>query len=385
MTRVGHSHRWRMMVILPSLRIGGLERRAVKLCNTAVARGHHVRLVLGQAGGPLSSVLQPAVEVVDLGVPVNFVRRGLPRLWRAIRAFRPEVVVGLSNVGNLYGLPMARLQRVPAVFSVLGTMAGSETTNRLEVAIFRRMIALADVIFVNSQGVLESYEQAVPRLARKIQRIPNSLETSDFPVRDAEIRARKRAELGLTPDERVCITVARLTQAKDHATLLNAVAQLEAAGHRLTYVLVGGGPLRPALEQQRQDLGLRSNIHFLDDRDDVVELLQAADLFVLSSVREGMPNAVMEAMATGLAVVGTDVPGVRELVQPGRTGWAVPTRDPAALAGAIIAAIADPVARAAYGRAARARVEAEYEHERIMDRYFEVFGGVLERKTARHP
>lgn len=155
-------------------------------------------------------------------------------------------------------------------------------------------------------------------------------------------RAEARDVLGLADDEQVVGTVANFTPKKDQRSLLASTARLAASQRRLRVVLVGSGPLEDDLRAQVRREGLASRVLFTGSRDDVQRLLPAFDVFVLSSLHEGLPIALLEAMAAGLPVVATHVGGVPEAMTDGREGYLVSPRDVDALTAAIATLLDDP-------------------------------------------
>ncbi|MCF2529731.1 glycosyltransferase [Yinghuangia soli] len=170
-------------------------------------------------------------------------------------------------------------------------------------------------------------------------------------------RERARRLLDLDQDAFTCGVVANFTPKKDHAGLLEAHALLRQSEPGARLVLIGLGPLEAELRERASRPDLAGSVVFTGSRGDVPELLPAFDVFALGSRQEGLPVALMEAMATGLPVVVTDVGGMPEIVTDGVEGRVVPAGDPAALAAAFAEAAADPARRRAWGKAARLRSE----------------------------
>ncbi|MGW0662232.1 glycosyltransferase [Streptodolium elevatio] len=171
-------------------------------------------------------------------------------------------------------------------------------------------------------------------------------------------RERARRLLDLDPDAFTYGMVANFTPKKDHMGLLEAHALLRRGEPAARLVLIGLGPLEPQLRERASRPDLAGSVVFTGSRGDVPELLPAFDVFALGSRQEGLPVALMEAMATGLPVVVTDVGGMPEIVTDGVEGRVVPSGDPAALAAALAEAAADPARRRAWGKAARLRSES---------------------------
>jgi glycosyltransferase involved in cell wall biosynthesis len=177
-----------------------------------------------------------------------------------------------------------------------------------------------------------------------------------------------RGSLSLADDEFLWLTVGRLTQQKAYPNLFRAFAQVVKRLPRSTLLVVGRGPLRNELEDLARRLGLLASISFVGFRSDVASLLAAADAFVTASRYEGMPNVVIEALATGLPVVGTNVGGMPELIQDGANGYLVPPADPDALASAMSrVALASPKDRLEMGERGRAHVRDLCDLQQVMD------------------
>jgi glycosyltransferase involved in cell wall biosynthesis len=151
-----------------------------------------------------------------------------------------------------------------------------------------------------------------------------------------------RARLGIGPDALIAANVAALVPHKDHATLLRSAALVAEGMPTLQWAVAGEGPLRPALERLRADLGLDGRVHFLGHLDQPARLIADANCFVMSSREEGLGTSVLEAMALGIPVASTTAGGLPEMLHAG-AGLLVPPRDPAALAGAVVRLLSQPV------------------------------------------
>jgi glycosyltransferase involved in cell wall biosynthesis len=213
---------------------------------------------------------------------------------------------------------------------------------------------LSGLICVSHAAAASFAEAGVPRAMIHVAR--NGV-SATAPRRS---RATTRRELGLAADAPVAITVARLTAQKNHAALLAALPDILAVHPTFRLVLVGTGPLDAELRDYAARFG--EAVLFLGQRNDIADLLAAADLFVLPSLFEGLPLSLIEAMAAGLPTVATAIGGVDEAVDPGVTGLlATPER----LAEAVLGLLGDPAASAAMGRAARRRFETHFSSERM--------------------
>jgi glycosyltransferase involved in cell wall biosynthesis len=208
----------------------------------------------------------------------------------------------------------------------------------------------------------------VPR--RKLQLLGNGIDLGRFRPPSAEERARSRRSLGVTDDEIVCGAIGRLVWEKGYRELFQA-ACLSMDRHPKLKVIIAG-PVDPDKEDLLTDQDIveaqRSGVEFLGMRDDPEQLYWAMDLYVLASHREGFPRSAMEASASGLPVVATDIRGCRQVVDHARTGFLVPPRSPTDLATAIDGLTADSGLRSAYGLAARQKALDQFDQRSVIDR-----------------
>jgi glycosyltransferase involved in cell wall biosynthesis len=206
-----------------------------------------------------------------------------------------------------------------------------------------------------------------------IEVIPNGL---DFAELGAEAPlGGLREEIGVAPHELLVGAVGRLSPQKGLDHLVRAAAEL-APRRDLRFVIVGEGPLRADIERQIQEHGLEGRVLLLGRRDDVPQILGALDIFVLPSLREGTPMALLEAMGAGVAAIASDVGGVRDVVDEGRTGLMVPSADASALARAIARLADDAALRTALGRAAKDAVRLRFSAGAMERRYESVYRGI---------
>jgi len=225
--------------------------------------------------------------------------------------------------------------------------------HRLTRSLNRLTIAGDDHVFAVSEQVRDSM---APAVRARAEVLIHGVDVRAIAARRAE-RAAARAEHGVGDDDLVVVTVANLRANKDHPTMLQAARRLVDDGVPVTFLAVGQGPLEDELRARRDDLALGDRFRFLGYQADPVRVLAAGDLFCLSSRYEGLPIALLEALAMGLPAVVTAVGGVPAVVTDGVEGRLVEPGDPAALAAAI-AALADPAAREAAAHRAAARAEA---------------------------
>jgi glycosyltransferase involved in cell wall biosynthesis len=211
----------------------------------------------------------------------------------------------------------------------------------------------------------------------KIHTIRNGVDLDRF---TPALRTGARAELEARPGAIRIVIVGRLLPVKDHRTFLGAVRLLRDDGVDVAAFIVGDGPLAQDLRSQVVALGLESAVTFLGNRVDVQRVLAGCDIAVSSSTSEGLSNTVLEAMATGIPVVATDVGGTGELVVHGETGLLVPPGSPADLAGALATLAQDAARRSALGAAGRLRAEAEFSSPGMVEKYEELYLSLAARR-----
>ena len=230
---------------------------------------------------------------------------------------------------------------------------------------------IADGFVAVSDDVGSSVRHAYRPPRSRLTVIPNGVEVERY---GASIdRGVVRSSIGVPADAPMAIVVAKLMTQKGHVVLLDALHGVHEQFPQLRTVLVGEGELRGELEAQVQRERLGGQVVFLGDRADIPALLAASDVFVLPSLWEGLPMALLEAMASGLPVIASAVSGTRQVVEPGRSGVLVPPGDPDALSQAITRVLGDPAFAARLGAAARVRVEDCYSARAQAQRHVQLY------------
>ena len=261
---------------------------------------------------------------------------------------------GLARLGRAAGIPMiVRTEHLPYLLTDPGQQAEH-----------RAGLDLVDATVCVSQAAAESL-RAAGLTDRLLRTIPNGVSPSRVPGDRGTLRRR----LGLPPDAAVMLTVARFTPQKGHATLLAAWPHILAAEPRALLLLAGDGPVRRHVEAAAAGHG---TVRFLGNRDDVPDLMAAADLMILPSRFEGLPLVILEAMAADLPAVATDTPGTDEAVIDGETGLLVPPDDAPALA--------DPVARGRMAEAGQARWRRLFTASRMARDTLRLYDELLETR-----
>ncbi|PVZ07994.1 glycosyltransferase [Actinomycetospora cinnamomea] len=314
--------------------------------------------------------------------------RSVVRLWRHFRTHRPDVVLvaHFQRASLTLGRLVARLAGVPtqivAVHDMGLTSVGLRCLPRHVVETLFLTDALA--LLGPSQREYLHAEEGVGRYPWRRARefiVPNGVALPERPAVEQHeaTRAEVRAEWGAGPDDVVLGVVARLTPQKAHEVLFRAVARLRAQHPNVRVVLAGDGPRREELAAIVEREGLPDVVRFLGERRDVPRLLAGFDVFALSSKHEGVPIAVIEAMAAELPVVAPGVGGLPDVVGDGSEGFVVAPGDDAALADRLARLVADPDLRTALGKNARRRAEHEFTIEATARAFEDMVAAVARR------
>lgn len=348
--RAGNAGRIRVLWLIKGLGPGGAETLLVSMAQAAdhTTFDYHVAFVRGD-----KRHLVPRLEAA--GAKVHFVgagRGGWPAgLRRLVRDLRPDVIHAHSPLLAVAARAMCRTKpagRRPLMLSTEHnqwssyagpTRLANALTNRWD---DRRWAVSQDV----RESMWESQRDRVEVLVHGLGSAPPGTEPAS--------RDEVRAELGLRPDDIVACTVANLRSQKDYPNLMSAAVAATTAEPSLRFIAVGQGPLESELSELHRSLDLGDRFRFLGYRDDVPAILSAADMFVLGSRHEGLPVALMEAMAAGLPTVATNVGGVPEAVTDGVEGLLVPPGRADDFAAAVLSLARDPARRIRMGAAARA-------------------------------
>jgi glycosyltransferase involved in cell wall biosynthesis len=360
--------RIRILVVIGALDLGGAESHLAQVLPRLARDGFEIAVHTLTGRGALASALEKAgVRVIApsgsekgsksggfAGRASRAARAGLS-LARFMRSWKPDIVHFFLPEAYLVGAPIARVvssaKRVVSRRSLNDYQVKRPALARLERALHASMQALLG----NSAAVTaQLIAEGAP--ARRVHLIRNGIDLARFERPRA--RAALRAELGTSPDTVAIACVANLIPYKGHADLIDALARLPRDPPWELWCAGRDDGIGRALADRAAGLGGR--VKFLGARDDVPDLLAAADIGVLASHEEGFPNAVLEAMAARLPVVATRAGGIPEAIDDGKTGLLVPVRDPAALGAALVRLIGDAALRRRMGAEGRARVEAEF-------------------------
>jgi glycosyltransferase involved in cell wall biosynthesis len=353
-----------------SLNPGGTERLVIDLVTRLHADIPMAVCCLDEPGGWASEVERLGVGVTALGRQPGF----HPSLGGAIaRAAARHRATGIHahHYSPFVYSAIARVRRpgTALVFTEHGRVSDAPPSAKRRVAnvVLARLATGAFAVSADLRTHLLA--EGFPPRAMGV--IHNGIDIGPLP--STADRQAVRRDLGVGDDTLVVGTIARLDPVKHLEALLGASAHARTTGSRpVAVVVIGDGPERGALEQQAAALGIAEHVRFLGRRDDARRWLAGMDVYVNSSVSEGISLTILEAMAAGLPVVATRVGGTPEIVDE-TSGVLVPARDVPALAGALVALGADAARRGALGAAARARVESAFTLDRMVAAYRRIY------------
>lgn len=364
--------------VLNEFGVGGMENVALNVIDLTRERYAH-RIVSMHGEGAL------APRARALGIPVTALGKkpgkdigAYIRLCRVLRASDASLV----HTYNIGALDVAFWARAAGVRYIVHAEHGRDSADPQGLSPKYRWLrrALAPLIakFIPVSADLERWlSDSVGIASSKIRLIRNGIDTDRFGgLTVAPSQQSKR------PGETIqVVTVGRLDPVKGFDTLVEAFAALveSGAGRNVSLNIVGDGPLRSALAEQIERLGLNGCVKLSGNRDDVDQILAAADIYICSSIAEGIALTVLEAMASALAVVATDVGGNPELVEHERTGLLVNAGDVSGMAQALRRLIGDADERARFGENARCMVEMKFSRDRMVSDYCQLYDELLRR------
>lgn len=363
--------------ILSSLALGGQERVAFDLAVSQHRAGWNVSVVslAPPPDGPFAAELRRA------GVRVDRVARGRDgidpmlvfRLGMWLRRHHIDLVHTHNRMALIYGAPAGRMAGAAVVHTKHGYNP-RRGTRLLAGNLSGKLVAGFVAVSEETAAVARERKEIAET---RLHVIANGIELGQFHPNPAA-RQRIRDELGIGPDACVIGTVGRVAKEKNHALLLRAVTPLLSSSVHV--VFVGDGPLFTALQDQAQGM---PTAHLTGTRSDVADVLNAFDIFAMSSDTEGMPLVVLEAMATGLPIVSTNVGGIPNVVEEANTGFLVPAGDEVALRDRLARLVENRDLRRTFGQRAEKVANERYSATRMQREYLELYERVLAGRRLR--
>lgn len=309
--------------------------------------------------------------------------KALMKIYRYIRRYNFDIVHTHTSKAGFIGRIAARLARVPIIihtphghiyYGYFGILK-----SRLFIMLEKLVAFFTDrIITLTELGKEEhiKYKIAPPG---KFVAIYSGIKLEKYSAASVDVK-RKKEEIGIKDDQPVIGCVARLVPVKGHIYLIKAAKIVIDALPDVQFILAGDGELEMELKEFSRALGIESNIHFLGRRDDIPELLQIFDIFVLPSLNEGMGRVILEAMAAGKPVIATRVGGIPEIVKDGITGILVPPENPDFLAEAIISLIKNRDLGEKFGLEGKMRLDSKFTSQAMVERIEQLYDELISCK-----
>lgn len=360
----------RILFIIPTLDRSGAEKQLALLAPGLAREGFDVHVCALTRGGPYEETLRSTgIPVTIIGKSWKLDPRAYWRLKSHIQSLRPDIVQTFLFAANSYGRAAALSAGVSRVFG--GERCVDPWKQWYELAIDRKLARRSEGIVVNSAGVRDFYVSRGISV-EKFRVIPNGI----GPMKPSDLtRAQLLNELGLPAGTRLIGAVNRLWPQKRVKDLIWATDLLTVVRDDVHLLIIGDGPHRARLERYCDLVQIGDRVHFLGLRDDVWRLMPHFDCLWLASAYEGLPNCIMEAMACGVPVVATDIPGNRDLVIHGETGYLVPIGDRAGFTRHTNRLLDDAELAERLANAGRNRIEREFTVERMVAAYDALYQG----------
>ncbi len=369
----------KILHVIDSLGVGGMERVVIDVANGLEPDGFQQTVCCLSRKGEFAQLLSERVRCIDLGKGEKADRLMPLKIASLIRQEQPDIVHSQSWSGIDTAIARLMTERFRLVHSEHGRNFPRLDSEPIARRIARRALYhLADAVFAVSNEVRDHYCRETRFPPERMPVIPNGIDLSRIDETDA---SGAREEFCIADEDFVIGTVARLDETKDTITLVRAFARLSQFHQNpgLKLMIVGDGSERARLENFIAEQGLNSSVIFAGLRHDVPRLLKTMNVFALSSLSEGMPITVLEAMAAGSPVVATKVGALPELVEEGKTGFLVESKQPEAMAERLASFLANRELAKSFGLEARRKVEREFSLDSMLRRYADLYISVLQK------
>lgn len=369
----------KIIYVITGMNIGGAEKQLALLAEKMVEHGHQVLII--SLSGEVQIPVDEKIIINSLGMsknPLSMIS-ALFKAAKIISAFKPDIVHSHMFHANV----LTRILRLIKPFPVLiSTSHSSNEGGTLRMLIYKLTQNIPDLSTNVSPDAVTTFVEKKAVSADNMIAVYNGIDTNKFRF-SPESRIKVRGDLSIDVDTDVIFSVGRLVDAKDYPNLIHAYRHLvnnNLLKKKTKLVIVGTGPLETSLKSLVESYGLSQDVLFLGARDDVEQLFNIADVFVLASQWEGFGLVVAEAMACERLVIGTDSGGVKDVM--GQYGTLVPIKDPVALAQAIAHDLQRPRdERFARGDAGRKWIENKFSIELIINQWLEIYKKLIERKV----
>jgi glycosyltransferase involved in cell wall biosynthesis len=355
----------RICYLVTSLDVGGTETQMVQVASRLHSDEFAVTVACLHARGPLLDTLQehgiPVVEFPTQQSLISF--RGMRqflRLGHFLRLNHFDVFHSHDLWANLLGVPAARIAGVPLVISSQRDLGHLPWYTEVRKKVIGRIHRSASLTLVNSRAVRNFVVDGLGVPAGKIRVLHNAVECRPAAV------SRPLLFPNLPANSKLIAVISNMHPGKGHEYIVDAAPAVCSQFPEARFVMVGDGKQRRPLEQRVKQIGLEGNFVFLGYRNDAAQILATCDVSLLASEAEGLPNAILESMVSGVPIVATNVGGIGEVITNGETGLLIPSRDPEAIAIAVARVLADPTLAATLRNAAQREAKTRFSFDRVI-------------------
>lgn len=384
------SRRYRILHLITLLELGGAQQNTLFCVTHHDRRRFDVGLIAGRGGYFDDQALDLADASVEL---VSYLKHPVSPFWDAVALLRLRSYLKLNRVdlihthsskAGIVGRLAAHLAGVPAIVHTAHGWSFNATQpawrRALYIALERMAGAISDRLIVVASAHKEvGLDHGVGR-AEQYALLRSGIELDAFRTPRTD-RRQTRRNLGFDDTHRVVGTIACMKPQKAPLDFVRAAAAASGQDSRLRFFIAGDGELMPRVRALVQELGLEEQVRLLGWRTDVVDLLHAMDVFLLTSLFEGLPRVVLQAMAAGVPVVATAVDGTPEVVEHGRTGLLTPPGDPRAAAQRVLQMVRDESLRRRCSEQARECLTRHFDIRRMVRDLDDLYLSLLDRPT----
>ncbi|MEO7494753.1 MAG: TIGR03088 family PEP-CTERM/XrtA system glycosyltransferase [Massilia sp.] len=368
------------------LDFGGLENLMVERINRMPAKAYrHAIVCLTDYTGFAKKISKPGVGLYALHKQPGLSLGTHAALFKLLRRLKPAILHSY-NLSAIEYAPVALAAGVPVrINGAHGRDAADpQGRNKKHNALRRAMVPFYDCCYANSADMLEWNRSVIKVPDHKSRLLANGIDTDKFHPRSDPQSPRPH---GFGAECIVIGTVGRIQDVKNHASLVDAFIalreRLPEQRDKLRLAIVGDGPLLPALRAKVEQAGIAELVWLPGARNDVADILRSLDIFAMSSIAEGTPGSALEAMASGLPVVGTRVGGIPEVIDDGVTGALVPASHPQAMAAAFEPYVRQLGLAPRHGAAGRQRVLNKYNMTAMVAGYQSLYDALCDRKKTK--
>jgi glycosyltransferase involved in cell wall biosynthesis len=364
--------------VISKLTVGGVENQLLMILKKYDKRKLYPLVCSLSDKGEIGKEIEDSgIEVIPLNkLKHRFDWTIVKEIYHLIKIRDIKIVRTHQYHANLYGRLAAWLAKVPCI------VASIHNVFTIDRKLHRRMInrflaRFTDKVVAVSETIKRDILKYDGLRVDKVTVINNGIDTDRLLNMDGNVI---RTEFNIFPDVPVIGTIGRLTFQKGQKYLIEAVSKIKEKFPRIMLLIVGDGLIKDELQNYAKILGINEHVIFTGSRRDVPALLAAMDIFVFPSLWEGLPNALIEAMAAGKAIIATDIPPVREIFNTEKIGILIPARDSNAIASSIELLLYDKTLAETFGKSAQERAFSHFNINTTVDKYTTLFENIIRSK-----